>query len=856
MHRHACWIAAIACLVLSARGANAADLDDAQSQILRGEYDACISAATEAMAEGVYGDAWYLLKAEAELATGRYADALATTDAGLAQYAWSIKLRMHRREALRFCGRADEVEALEAEVAALVQEQSWRYTDGESLVLLGRLALDLGADAKQVQDGFFQRARRNNPAHRLPRLALGELALDKRDFQLAADTFEEALQRFPDDPDFLFGLAEAVDSSDAARAAELRAQVAEINPRHVPLLLGQVDELIAAEQYGDAQSLIDRVLEVNPSQFEALAYRAAIAHVQNDVAGETAARDAALKTWTTNPEVDHILGRELSQKYRFQEGAEAQRRALEFNPFYLPAQKQLAQDLLRLGQEEVGWELVESAYNADQYDVTLFNLMNLRDSLEQFTTLERDGFIVRMERVEAEIYGEQVLRLLGDARATLTTKYGLTLDGPVLVEIFPNPADFAVRTFGIPGVAGYLGVCFGDVITANSPASQTVSPSNWESVLWHEFAHVVTLNLTHNRMPRWFSEGISVYEERQRNPACGERMTPLYREFILSGELTPVGELSGAFLSPESAQHLAFAYFQSSLVIEHLVESHGFASVVAVLNDLGAGVTINEALERHTVPLPQLEVEFAAYATARANEFCPEADWSTADLDAGAGTPAEKLRDLLANQSSNYQALSLSADLLLSEENWTAAVPVLRRAVELYPDATGREAPQWKLAEVYRKLGREQDELAALTKLTTIDPDAPWAFLRLVELESARGNWKSVALNARRMIAVDPLVPHGHRYLAQAAEALSDRAAAKLALRSLLAARPGDPVDTHYRLAKLLADDGESVVAKRHVLQALEQAPRYRAAHALLLELVSREEAAPALPEQPETVGQ
>ena len=64
-------------------------------------------------------------------------------------------------------------------------------------------------------------------------------------------------------------------------------------------------------------------------------------------------------------------------------------------------------------------------------------------------------------------------------------------------------------------------------------------------MLWHEFCHVVTLELTRNRMPRWLSEGISVYEERQANPAWGERMTPRYREWILTGRLTPLDEMSG-----------------------------------------------------------------------------------------------------------------------------------------------------------------------------------------------------------------------------------------------------------------------------------------------------------------------
>ena len=52
----------------------------------------------------------------------------------------------------------------------------------------------------------------------------------------------------------------------------------------------------------------------------------------------------------------------------------------------------------------------------------------------------------------------------------------MTLKEPVIVEIFPQKKEFAVRTFGLPGADGLLGVCFGRVITANSPASQGEHP--------------------------------------------------------------------------------------------------------------------------------------------------------------------------------------------------------------------------------------------------------------------------------------------------------------------------------------------------------------------------------------------
>ncbi|MEZ6068132.1 MAG: tetratricopeptide repeat protein [Planctomycetaceae bacterium] len=754
----------------------AADIEEARQLQLRGNSDEAIAIAAAEIEAGVYGDAWHLLKAEAELTRGRYDDAIATIDAGLEKYAWSVKLRLRKRQVLPYLGRADEVDELVAEVARLVEASPWRYTDGESLVMLGEMLLGMGADAKEVQTAYLLRARRNNPAHRLPRLALGRLALEKRDFALAAETFEEAIKTFPDDPDLLFGLSEAITATDPERASELRARVEELNPRHVPLLLSVADQQVAREEYDAAAETLNRVLAVNGTDPEALARRAVLAHLRGEAEAEAEHRAEALALWATNPAVDHLIGRELSKKYRFREGAAAQRRALEFDAGYRPAMRQLGQDMLRLGQEAEGWKLLDAAYQSDPYDVTVYNLLTLRDSLEQFTTFERDGLIVRMEAHEAEVYGELVLQLLLEARVILGEKYGYTPDDTVLVELFPSPADFEVRTFGLPGVAGYLAVCFGDVITANSPASQSTSPSNWESTLWHEFAHVVTLHLTRNRMPRWFSEGISVYEERQRNPVCGEQMNRTYQEFIRGGELTPIGELSGAFLSPKTPQHIAFAYYESSLVVEYLIEQHGFDAILEILADLGAGLTMNEALERRAAPLAVLEPEFEAFARRKADEFIPQVDWSPLQVEATAGDARARIQQFVATHPDHYLAHKALAELLVDARADAEAEPVLRRAIELYPSATGRDAPRYQLAELLKRAGRIDEELSTLRELASLDAEAPWAYLRLIELAQARGDWARVGQSARQLLAVDPLLPQGHRALAESSAALGDAA--------------------------------------------------------------------------------
>src|SRR5262249_15791530 len=157
----------------------------------------------------------------------------------------------------------------------------------------------------------------------------------------------------------------------------------------------------------------------------------------------------------------------LSQKYRFAEASAYQRRSLELDPAYQPAQLQLCQDLLRLGEEDEGWKLAAEIFARDAYNVVAYNLTTLRDRLSGFRTLHEAGFVVRMDRGEAELYGRRVLALLRRARQTLCAKFGVAVPEPVVVEIFPQKREFAVRTFGLPGADGLLGVCFGRVVTAN-----------------------------------------------------------------------------------------------------------------------------------------------------------------------------------------------------------------------------------------------------------------------------------------------------------------------------------------------------------------------------------------------------
>lgn len=853
-------------------------MKEAQGLFLSGDYSECIQTAEEMVRHRPASEDWEVLLSQALLATGKYPEAYQAITNALEENAWSIRLQWQAREVFLRNGLTEAAGEITDRIVERVNAQPASYREAESLFVFGQAALLKGADPKLVLDTLFDPARKSDPSLREGYLVSGGLALDKHDFALAAKRFEEGLKKLPGDSDLLCGLAQAYAPSDPALAADSVEKALERNSNHVGSLLLLVDHSIDGEDYTGAARLLDRIQTINPWEPDAWSYRSVIAHLQHEPELEDTARLSALKYWTNNPRVDQLIGEKLSQNYRFAEGATHQRQALSFDPEYLPAKAQLAQDLLRLGEESEGWNLADKVQKKDGYDVEIFNLTTLHDTMGKFTTLTNQDFVVRMGTHEAAVYGGQVLDLLERARSNLCAKYGFEVKRPTIVEVFPEQKDFAVRTFGMPGNPGYLGVCFGSLITANSPAAHPGHPVNWNSVLYHEFCHVVTLQMTRNKMPRWLSEGISVYEEGQANPSWGQRMDPRYREMVMGGELTPISKLSAAFLAPPTPVHLQFAYYESSLVVEFLVKKFGLDQLKAVLADLGAGTEINHAIEAHTAPLDKLEQDFVTFVHQRVEQLAPGLDWEKPKLEDLASlksvsslvsAPREEsngkstreknqepssdttggesdssvtgvglggFANWLAKHPTNYYGLMEQAKESLAKKDYESAKPPLKKLLELYPTQTGSESAYAMLGAVYRALGETNSECEIFARFAKEDDEAKDAYLRLAELAAPTGDWTAVVDNVQRCLAVDPLSATPYQLLAQAGKHTGNNSQAILANSALLQLDPPNPAEVHFDLAQALRRSGDPA-AKRHVLQALEDAPRYRAALKLLLEM-------------------
>jgi tetratricopeptide (TPR) repeat protein len=835
------------CIVFAAcpcRSAFAAEIDGAQQQFKTGKYEKCLEFSQKAIDDGAYSAEWRVLMIKSQMALGQYDKAADDMDIVLLHYPVSMRLLELAHTVYLHNNQPDRAGEAIKRLVRVGTSRNLRFISPEDLVALGKALLLFGEEPRVVLDELFTRAIKNDPNCLDAYLAAGDLALAKQDYKLAADQFRDALKRFGKDPDVHFGLARAFYESDRKQMIQSLDAALYINPNHVPSLLLLAEHQIDCEEYAGAAELIDKAISINPWDPDAWAYRVVLAQLANDSQAAKSCREKALKFWPTNPRVDYLIGRKLSQKYRFAEGAAYQRQVLKFDQNYMPAKIQLAQDLLRLGTEQEGWKLADEVHAGDAYNVEAYNLSNLHDHLSKFATLRADGFVVRMDKHEADVYGDMVIDLLKSARTELCEKYEAQLDKPVVVELFDNQQDFAVRTFGMPGGDGYLGVCFGDVITANSPNLQR--PTSFKAMLWHEFCHVVTLNLTHNKMPRWLSEGMSVYEESQRDPTWGQQMNPEYRGMILGGKLTPISKLSGAFLSPPTPSYLQFAYYESALVVEFIVKQYGLDSLKAILTDLAQGGQINNAISTYAAPMKDIEQQFEKFARKRAENLAPQVDFEQPEKGQLDPTDRVALAEWLKEHPDNFWVLTQYAKALLANRQWAEAKKPLEKLIKLYPQYSGEDNAYLLLAEAHRQLDETQAEQDVLSKLAMISSDAAYAYSRLIEIAAEKEDWQQVIKYGDKSMAVYPMLAQLHWQLGRANEELGRDEQAIESYKRLLLLDPADPAEVNYRLGRLLLAK-DPAAAKRHVLMALAEAPRFREAHRLLLKIINEahEQAAP-----------
>ena len=698
-------------------------------------------------------------------------------------------------------------------------------------------------------NSLFSEATRANPNNLEAHSLWGDLFLEKYNASDAERSYQEAIDINGRYVPALVGMANVIGDERALQRALA------INPNSIPAMETYGQLLMVNGREEEAQDYFERVLALNSESLKTLSVLASQAALEERSAQY---EDYLAQVESFSPNNPIFLGNvadSFGNNYLFDEAVEFARAAIAADPQYWQGYTLLGSNLIRLGEEEEGKTNLEIGYENDPFNVLTSNMLKVFDTLETYATLESEHFKVHMSENDADVLWPYLEPLLEESWVTLTAKYGFEPEGPILIEVFEKSEDFAVRSVGLPDIGPLVGICFGKVITLISP--DTLS-ANWQEIVWHEFMHVITLQMTGNRMPRWLSEGISVYEEREGRPYWGRSQGLDLVRASEQDKLLHVADLNSGFSGAQDSADLGFAYFQAYLVVDFIADEYGFEKLVELVDQYAF---IKEEEERFDEVfdqnLEQFDAAFRGWIDRRVAEI--NVYVHTEDLpDEGDGhghgvrenssailaelynnvSLKQHMRARVEENGRDFQAYLQLGIVLFKEESFFEAKQYLNQAYELLPSYTGYPSPPLVLSQIYEQEGNREAQLQQLELLLqNLQHDYASAII-LAEAALEENNFERAEYYIDRAIQVDPYRADVHQLKASYAETIGDSQLAVTEYEVLLKLEINDPAEAQTNLAQAYLNNGQILQAKENILRALETAPSYQRAQRILLQSI------------------
>jgi tetratricopeptide (TPR) repeat protein len=495
----------------------------------------------------------------------------------------------------------------------------------------------------------------------------------------------------------------------------------------------------------------------------------------------------------------------------------------------------LGMNQLRLGQIDDGKQSLETSFKGDPYNVWVKNTLDLLDTYKNYDLVSSPHFQFMIEKDEAPILSVYLKDLAESAYTTFQKHYGYTPPPPIRIEVYRSYADFSVRTVGLAGL-GALGVSFGTTLAFDSPAAKDAGPFNWGSTVWHELAHTFTLGMTDNRIPRWLSEGLSVYEEHHAKPGWGFGVTPDFLAAFKAGKLVPVSRMNDGFMHPAYPEQVQFSYYQASLVCELIARDWGEPALLKMLEAYKGGATTDQVFQRVlNIDMKSFDTKFDDYLRARFAGVLPSITDKPPEINAGMSSA--ELDAAVAAKPDDFGTLLLAGEGFLQHGEVDKAIPLLQKAQGMFPEYGGDDSPYALLAAAYEKKGDKPKESEELMKWTSLTETNAKALLTLADLRESLGDPQGAADALDRAMYINPFDPAMHQRLATLSREAGEHAREVRERDAVVALGPVDKADALYQLALAQHEAGDDVHARTSVLRSLEEAPNYEKAQTLLLTL-------------------
>jgi tetratricopeptide (TPR) repeat protein len=698
--------------------------------------------------------------------------------------------------------------------------------DSRNVIVQAEAAWALGDT--QRANALFREAANANERSTQPRVRWGRLFLHTHQHAEALELFQEALERSQTDVHAKLGMAHVLAEQFEGRARTLVDEVLKQDDQLIDAHLLKARMDLEEGQLENVDATLDRAQQLADRQkqppLEIFTLRAVLEQLQQGKKRD----DWIERALAYNPRYGSIyqqLAHFEVMRRRYSQATVLLRRAVEVQPDLWSAQAELGSNLLREGDFATARTHLTTAYSGDPYSATTVNTLRLLDRVDDFEVTATKITIpalaggstqaevrTRLSKKEADAMRPYVQALASDSIATFSKRYGFEPREPITLELYPEHDDFAVRVAALPGI-GLLGVTFGYLVAMDSPSGRPTGEFHWGSTLWHEMAHVFTLEATDHRVPRWLSEGISVFEEWRTGPTPGVVVTPETIAALNDKRLLPIADLDSGFIRPKYPNQVQVSYMQAGMICLFIEQKFGFEQLVALLKQFTKETTTKAAVEdTFKMPSEEFDKQFDAFAR-------------------------ERYKGLLADLS-GWEMQHQIATKAVAESRWRDAIEPARKAVELYPEHSGPDSPYLLLARALDKSGDRPQALQTLLDYRKAGGWDPGALRELAKWldEAKRADDALEVFSALNY--VDPLNGDQHVVLGERLLAAARNEDALREFRVQLALSPHDRAPGHFGMARALRAIGDQPASRRHLLDALETAPHYKPAQDLLLQMI------------------
>ena len=517
-------------------------------------------------------------------------------------------------------GKRQEAEEPLMKIIEEYNDQTIASSDAEGLAIVGRTA-HLLRSPKDANTAFNESERVDKKRFETL-LWRGELFLEKYDPGHAEEVLREALAIAPKSAQAMILLARIkLDSAlDFDAADKLVNDALAINPKLASAYAVRAGLALRDMDLAATDKAIAAGLAINPNDLELLSLKAAARFLADDRAGYEQAKKDVLARNGEYAHMFQIVGEYAEWEHRYDDIVGMMKEATKLDPDDGRAWGELGLTQMRAGDETNGLDSIRKAFAKDSYNVRVYNTLNLYEKTipNDYETDANGAFKIRYGKDEKKVLERYVPKLLGEAWGSMKARYNFVPQNPVQVELYGTREQFSVRTSGLPNI-GIQGVCFGRVLAAMSPKSESF---NWGNVVWHELGHVFAIQLSKNHVPRWFTEGLSEYETIARRPEWQRELDPELYQALVKNALPGAVDMNRAFTHASDGLDVTVAYYAASQMLVFTVETFGMAKVTAALKAWGDGLRTPDVIQKaFGVPASDYDAKFRAWALKKLSRY-------------------------------------------------------------------------------------------------------------------------------------------------------------------------------------------------------------------------------------------